>query len=324
MIFHHVTFDSIPPELLVDGTHIMRNGQDGVIVGNKINGANITDSKEAVNGFVHTIESVMTFPTDPDVYNLINFDSDDNGNTIDDWWWWLNGGHKAAQVVDNPLKEGINTSDNVMEVKRFPEGVWYQGIAIKVNRPFNFFNNMTKVCMDIYADKGGDVFLKYDAALGNGIKTGYRGYYSGGNTWETICWDVTKDNFYTDPPNSKNLIYDQMTYFFDGESKELPADTIVYYVDNFRVLNSTVSTLDIGNLEGVSLYPNPVNNTITLTSQTPIYSANIFDIRGHKVMTIKNPLRSKIDVSLLPNGLYLIDLYSDNNRRLGTAKFIKE
>ncbi len=321
LLFHHITHDSLGPDDL-SGVHIMRNGQDGTFDGAAINGATVTESTLAKNGFVHFVDAVMTFPVDPDQYDLIGFEGDDEPNTRD-WWYWETAGNVAIDYVANPSPEGINTSANVLQYKKFPVGKWYQGLAVLPKRVFNFFGPMTKVCMDVKTDHDGEVFLKYGKSMGAGAKTGWRSNFSGGD-WNTVCWEATNPNWYNEDETGVNLLNDGMALFFDSENKEFPADTVLFYIDNIRTVNRELGTNNIDKLENFSMFPNPVNDMLMIKSDTPIHHIEIYDIAGRIVNTTIDPLNTQINVSSLMGGVYLVDLYSDNNQRIGTAKFVKK
>ena len=71
----------------------------------------------------------------------------------------------------------------------------------------------------------------------------------------------------------------------------------------------------------VSLYPNPVNNPLNI-SATEKVNAVIMSIDGKKLIEQKDA--KNIDVSSLISGMYLIQVYSENNTLLKTDKFVKK
>lgn len=73
-------------------------------------------------------------------------------------------------------------------------------------------------------------------------------------------------------------------------------------------------------LTNTVLYPNPVNNDLTLKSLNPLSAITIYNTFGLQVKRYKNRdahIEVKINVSDFPNGLYFIKSGSD------TQKFIK-
>ena len=71
----------------------------------------------------------------------------------------------------------------------------------------------------------------------------------------------------------------------------------------------------------VSIYPNPVNNTLNIKDAGKISSATIFDIYGRKALDI-NTVSNSIDVSSLANGIYILRVNIDGVS--SDIKFIKE
>ncbi len=68
----------------------------------------------------------------------------------------------------------------------------------------------------------------------------------------------------------------------------------------------------------ISIYPNPVNNLITVNSQEPIHKVEIIDINGKLIKTISNnSKKTTIDVSDLKTGIYFVKADSES------FKFIK-
>lgn len=54
----------------------------------------------------------------------------------------------------------------------------------------------------------------------------------------------------------------------------------------------------------VSIYPNPVNNILTIKGEISLKNIEILDIQGNKVMEFEN--QNKLDISELPKGVYFI------------------
>ena len=88
-----------------------------------------------------------------------------------------------------------------------------------------------------------------------------------------------------------------------------------------EVLNSVLA-IDDNDLEGkFNLYPNPVNDVLTISTQEKINEIQIFDVTGKQVLQIKNPTMT-IDVSQLKSSIYILKIITDN--RVSTKKLIKK
>jgi hypothetical protein len=325
MIMHHMVYDSLPADMLTDGLNVMtRNGQDGTISGTAINGANIASSEEAINGFLHTLDGVMQYPADPDVYIYTDFEGDGSEDDTG-WWWWGTDGNDAFKIIDNPHKDDVNGSDKVAEYKKFPVGLWYQGIASMHNRQYNFFGPMKKVCFDVYSPEGDHVlFLKLDKALTPNVKSGWEVSYTGGG-WTTICFDATEPDYYNAERNGENNIFPGSALFFDANTKTLPADTVIFYIDNWRTENiETTGISDISSYKHFKIFPNPATEYLKMNSDAPVKTAFVYDITGSLMLTFDNPVTQELNISSLKTGMYFIKAVGLKGENRGIVKFIKK
>lgn len=95
-------------------------------------------------------------------------------------------------------------------------------------------------------------------------------------------------------------------------------------IEESAITFSTISLTDIDNKgeKKLSIYPNPVSNILTISSQTPI-RVQITDLSGRIVSQFNaNALDYAIDMSGFDNGIYLVKVEMDNNTEL--IKIIKE
>jgi len=74
----------------------------------------------------------------------------------------------------------------------------------------------------------------------------------------------------------------------------------------------------------ITLYPNPVQNTLQINTQNKIIDKiNIYSILGSRVRQLKaETVSPSVDVSNLASGVYYVQLYSGKNVAL--KKFVKE
>ena len=86
--------------------------------------------------------------------------------------------------------------------------------------------------------------------------------------------------------------------------------------------NCTLSTDNLNFSEGLHVFPNPVKNTISVTSKNfPLTKIEVYSLIGKKIKDFRNNFNS-LQVDELTSGLYLIKFYSDNLSY--TTKFIKD
>ena len=72
----------------------------------------------------------------------------------------------------------------------------------------------------------------------------------------------------------------------------------------------------------VKLYPNPVNNLLTIETNANYFSVTLYDLTGRAVMTVIN--ETQLDVSVLNTGIYFADVRDANGVSLYSGKLIKE
>ena len=69
----------------------------------------------------------------------------------------------------------------------------------------------------------------------------------------------------------------------------------------------------------ISVYPNPVQNTLTIHSELPIDNIQIYTLLGQLIHKTKN---NQVDISFLSSGLYFVSILIDGKSSI--KKFIKK
>jgi uncharacterized delta-60 repeat protein len=87
-----------------------------------------------------------------------------------------------------------------------------------------------------------------------------------------------------------------------------------------RLTNVTLSNSDFTKTNKFSISPNPTNSILNIATQETLKYINIIDLLGRKT-NITNFENNTIDVSKLQNGIYFIEIATENG--LQTQKFIK-
>jgi len=77
--------------------------------------------------------------------------------------------------------------------------------------------------------------------------------------------------------------------------------------------HSVTASIDANQINGFNVYPNPFNDTFTITSinNQRIKTITIYSVLGKKITTINNP-SSSINMKHLPNGIYLLKVIIGN------------
>lgn len=100
----------------------------------------------------------------------------------------------------------------------------------------------------------------------------------------------------------------------------------VVLTEGFNQAEEKKSNISVNNLDRnstVSVYPNPANKVITI-STTEGYTGAIFDISGQKVKEVSAIAgQTKVDVSALTSGVYLLRL-SDSTGAPVIIRWVKQ
>jgi len=88
---------------------------------------------------------------------------------------------------------------------------------------------------------------------------------------------------------------------------------------------SNVLSVNEEDFNQTSVYPNPFNDIINISSTTKIVKANLVDVLGKSVLSIEESSKNitSIDLSNLSNGMYFLILENNANKKK-TIKLIKE
>lgn len=77
-------------------------------------------------------------------------------------------------------------------------------------------------------------------------------------------------------------------------------------------------------MEGITLYPNPVLDVLTVESGLEEnYQLSILDIYGNELVSKNYFYSTKLDVSFLKSGIYILTIY-ESGKKIGSKKIIKE
>ncbi|NNE29535.1 MAG: T9SS type A sorting domain-containing protein [Saprospiraceae bacterium] len=74
----------------------------------------------------------------------------------------------------------------------------------------------------------------------------------------------------------------------------------------------------------VQLFPNPTANYFQVKTDETVNSVEVFNLLGRKMVSFDFEPGDYYDISELPNGLYLIQLVSDNHKVLTTRRLKKQ
>ena len=147
-------------------------------------------------------------------------------------------------------------------------------------------------------------------------------------SWTTL-WDAVDQpehvNQFQEPVNIDLSEYQGSNIRLRWRAHNNGSDVLTYYwfIDNVKVV--VTDTLDYVNEVSLQseIYPNPVDNILTIKAEEEIQHINLYNILSVKVMemTINNK-EAVLDLSNLNSGLYMIEILGKNEKSIKT--FIKK
>ena len=148
-------------------------------------------------------------------------------------------------------------------------------------------------------------------------------------SWNTL-WDAVNlperlNNF--DEPVSIDLSdYQGQNIRLRWRAHNNGTDVLTYswFIDKVRVIATDTVTQAVNeNYLETKMYPNPVDNMLTINSEDDIQDISIYNVVGIKVMEmVINNKETVIDLSVLESGMYLIEIQGKNSKSIKT--FIKK
>ncbi len=254
---------------------------------------------------------------------LMNFD--DAAFTSLSWKYFPADNSGGFELVDNPLKAGINITEKVGKAieKASGEQVW-QGMFTDLESYIDF-GSTTKLKMKVLSPQVGAITMKVETPLVAGFPGG-----SGDNTvtntkvgeWEELTWDFSTSPTPIDPAGR----YKRITLIWDINN--VPAQDVIYYFDDLRIENTSCggpSSSDDIAIDRMTIYPNPVVDVLKIENAQNISSTKIINIYGQMIAIVPNNNASTqyLDVNQLNNGTYIIMGYNDKNQLISQARFVK-
>jgi hypothetical protein len=158
----------------------------------------------------------------------IDFEAEGNGA---EWSWSVfeNGSNTMLEVIENPYKTGINTSETVAKFTALREGQPYAGCETKHGEDigsFKFDETNSVVKMLVYKTSISDVALKFAEYAAPGVGAEAQPEVKVANTkineWEELTFDVSGSI-----GKGATMIIDQIIIFPDFTART--ADNVIYF-----------------------------------------------------------------------------------------------
>lgn len=246
----------------------------------------------------------------------IPIDFEENGNGADWTWTTFENGENppALEIIPNPDPSGINTSSTVAKFTALQEGQPFAGCETMHGAGIGTFNieeSNSIIRIMVWKPVISDVGIKLVTETG-WSKGELKVANTKVNEWEQLTFDFST-------VDHENMTYDQIVIFPDFGDRE--SDNIIYFDSVYGDLAMPSSTKDLEKIE-VRLFPNPATDAITVDSPNRIESYEVYSATGKLVASKRSIENPTIDISDLPNGIYLFRAFSSNGTT--TQKFIKE
>ena len=166
----------------------------------------------------------------------IDFESEGNGA---EWTWTVfeNESNTILEVIENPYKAGINTSETVAKFTALSEGMPYAGCETKHGEgigTFKFDETNSVVKILVYKTSISNVALKFSEYAAPGVGAEAQPEVKVANTkineWEELTFDLSGSI-----GKGATMIIDQIIIFPDFISRT--ADNVIYF-DNITFGNN--------------------------------------------------------------------------------------
>lgn len=229
---------------------------------------------------------------------------------------FINEDGGIATVIPNPHIDTNNPSATVGQFIRSGGAPWAKS-KIALTDFINNFSTIGSLSMKVYTDAPVGTLLKFKIESNVAGFADERDTYttvSGG--WATYTWDFT---------NNDSPIYNVLTLMLGYAT---PNDASANATFLFDDIEQTVTLSDgddlASNIEGVSTYPNPAKDRLTINSETKtIRKVVLFDILGNQVAALQpNSLNVTINVADFASGIYIAKILTPTGA--GSIKFVIE
>ena len=239
-------------------------------------------------------------------YNLLGFAGADNSTVIIDPTLSTN---KVVRVIKSATAASF-------------AGTTITGLAeIGFSSKIPFTSSDTKMNVRVWSPNAGiKVRLKIEDHTNSDINCETESTVTIASGWQTLEFDfANKVSGTPDLDITKN--YDKATIFFNFGVAGSVAGLKTYYFDDVKFV-SALSTAKF-DTSSIKMYPNPVENTLTIEANSEIQRVCIYNVLGQEVMSTSPKSNSTtLQTNDLQKGVYMVTTEIDN--KISSSKIIKE
>lgn len=224
-------------------------------------------------------------------------------------------------VVSNPNQSGVNTSSKCIQFTRRITGndaMPWAGFYSFVTDPDPDFTTNKYVHVKVLKQNTSDVKFKIEGGTAGTLEIPSMNAYTTPGVWQDMVFDFSE----------KTGAYPIVALSPDVEDLVGSGDRTIYFDD---IIVNNISTPQILGVKAnvlaskISVYPNPVKETLRVQTSESLSSATIYSTDGRKVSTTNKLEKgtTSINTSNLSKGVYLINFIATSGANL-TKQFIKQ
>ena len=259
-----------------------------------------------------------------------------NLNNQKNWFNWGYVSDNNSKIINTLASDGTNSAQVINN--DIEEGNW-GGIAYPITK-YNKYSISADVYLENANNSDYEMLALYNENNDYDLVGGLLFYYDGKIAYEDMNSSVTLGTW--TPKKWYNV----------KAEVDLKAKKVIYFLDNVKVKDTNISNLnneitevnfsfdnygsgfivdniniiDLENLRldeysntEISIYPNPTTDYININSSEKNNTIKITDLTGKMIFNEVNT--TKINVSHLTKGIYIINIKTDNSESI--QKFIK-
>ena len=229
---------------------------------------------------------------------------------------------KNPDIVANPKKAGLNTSNKVLEFNRQPGAEVFAGMFADLPAAMKWTNNKIVIRAKVLMDHIGNFAAKLEGSPSGPNNVEIFKANTKVNEWEEITIDFTGK-----VTGSEG--YTRLTIFFD---LTLPVATtaVKSYLDDIVIGDGagcgTTGIFDPIVVEKLSIFPNPASTELTVNNTQKVKRFVITNMLGQNVQTLvfSTALGNQtISIQNLEKGMYILSAF-DEKGIIANSRFVKE
>ncbi|MHC1707330.1 MAG: T9SS type A sorting domain-containing protein [Bacteroidales bacterium] len=242
-------------------------------------------------------------------------------NTTPDYYALTDFGGNASEIIIDPTNPNNHVAKSI---KTGTAELWAGttvGGTTGFATPIPFTANSKKMSVRVWSPTTGTpIRLKVEASNDPTISVETEANTTVASEWQILVFDFSNQAPGTAALNLANS-YNKASIFFNfGMTGAQAGEQTYYWDDMYFGVYTGVNTMNPSD-NNVSVYPNPAENILNITSNTTISKVAIYNVSGTQVKESLNEFH-QINVSDLANGVYLLRITDINGTTVNT-RFIK-